>query len=103
MDHNPLHDASTAPYFRAINLEKIAGRTFEQEYFRRVDIYPQGVGLAAEIGLTALIATDGQIIRWEVFRHYSGSEPLTVELSELQLTVESIREYLKSWRKSQES
>ena len=97
IDQNPLKNDPTAHYFRAINIENIVGRTFEQDYFRRVDIYPQREDLTWDIGLTALIAANGRIIRWEVFRHYSGSYPITVDPSEIFLTVESIGNYLKSW------
>ena len=101
-NQQPPEDDPFAPYFSYVNIENTAGGTFKEVYFRRVDIYPQGEGLADQIGLTALISSDGRIIRWEVFRHYSGCSSLTVDLSKLELTPDSIGRYLKLWKKGQE-
>ncbi len=86
-----------APYFQAINIEEIAGKTFNQDYFRRVDLYPQGESLNSLIGLTALIDSEGKILRWEIFQHYSGCYPITKEPSEIELSAEEIRNYLNDW------
>ena len=93
----PIKGDSMAPYFQAINIEEIAGKTFNQDYFRRVDLYPQGESLNSQIGLTALIDSEGKILRWEIFKHYSGCYPITKEPSEIELSAEEIRNYLNDW------
>ena len=100
LDQNPLQDNPRAPYFSAINIEMVVGRTFEKEYLRRIDIYPQGENLREGIGLTALIDGDGGIIRWEIFCHFSGSFLVNVELSTIELNLNAIRAYLIDWAKT---
>lgn len=98
VDHHPLHGDLQAPYFRAVNIDRVVGNTFDGDYLRRVDVYPQGEHLASDIGLTALISSDGNIIRWEIFRHYSGAIPVIIDLSQLELTVVSLRALLESYQ-----
>ena len=94
----PIIDDAKSPYFHAINIEKISGKIFDKEYTRRVDLYPQGESLNNQIGLTALIDSEGKINRWEIFRHYSGCYPLTKEPSEIELSTKEIRKYLENWQ-----
>ena len=98
VDQNPLQDDLQAPYFRAVNIDRVVGNTFDGDYLRRVDIYPQGEHLTSDIGLTALISSDGNVIRWEIFRHYSGAIPVSIGLSRLELTVVSLRTLLECYR-----
>ena len=99
LNQNPLQDDPSAPYFRAVNIDNVVGRTFDHDYLRRIDIYPQGENLTEGIGLTALVGSDGNIIRWEIFCHYSGSYLLETNLSNLALNAESLRECLVEWVK----
>ena len=99
VDQNPLQDDPRAPYFRAVNIDTVVGGTFDHDYLRRVDIYPQGENLTEGIGLTALVGYDGNIIRWEIFCHYSGSYLLKSNLSNLELCPESLRACLVEWVK----
>ena len=96
VDQNPLQGDLQAPYFRAVNIDTVVGNTFDSDYLRRVDIYPQGENLTSEIGLTALISSKGEIIRWEIFSHYLGTIPLSISLSRLELTSKSLRTFLES-------
>ena len=96
VDQNPLQGDLQAPYFRAVNIDTVVGNTFDCDYLRRVDTYPQGENLTSEIGLTALISSKGEIIRWEIFRHYLGTIPLSISLSRLELTSKSLRTFLES-------
>ena len=96
VDQNPLKDDLQAPYFRAVNIDTVVGNTFDFDYLRRVDIYPQGENLTSEIGLSALISSKGEIIRWEIFRHYLGTIPVSISLSRLELTPKSLRTFLES-------
>ena len=98
VDQNPLQGDLQAPYFRAVNIDTVVGNTFDCDYLRRVDTYPQGENLTSEIGLTALISSNGEIIRWEIFRHYLGSTPLRISLSRLELTSKSLRTFLETYQ-----
>ena len=98
VDQNPLQCDFQAPYFRAVNIDTVVGNTFDSDYLRRVDIYPQGENLTSEIGLTALISSKGEIIRWEIFRHYLGAIPLSISLSRLELTSNSLRTFLEYYQ-----
>ena len=93
-NQNPLEEDPSAPYFRGVNIDQVVGNTFEHDYLRRVDIYPQGENLGTNVGLTALISPEDHISRWEVFQHYSGSRPVAIEQMTIELSVESIRAFL---------
>ena len=103
MNQYPVKTDTKAPYFQTINIDKTAGKIFDKDYFRRVDLYPQGEALDHQIGITALIDSEGKLKRWEIFRHYLGCYPVTIELTNVELNAASINNYLKEWQKTKEN